>query len=1019
MVAKLYHPDRNPGREVEVVPKFQAVQAAHEILSDPEQKRKYDQDRAKHKSSTPIIPRRGPVPPTPSQFPPPPRRAASTATKQNPFAGNGNNPRTRHPPAPINPEKYAPYARAGAQQWEKTKEEAQSKADAFRGFQQMKPGQSPTFAPPPPPRPSHYTTTERPTSHPPQSAGAPPNTPPRPQRSWDDFKNGGRFTSGTEPSPGFPGLSRTQSTRTKQGFTPMTPGGDEPPAPRSSAYATYSRGERPQASTSYSYFPEGVAHSSPQMTPLRPGKSPLRHVRSSPDVEEGREPQKPGLERISTRYGGIGGERTDVTNGGIGHRSSSARNSPIDPRWHESERNGLHSPFSRDNPVRYRSSSPKSRPTPVLDSSSSSSGTSSDEDVDEARWSARARATPRQRRSKPASSDFGSRSAADGPASSGLFPGTKYVKPPTPRDADNGRYQYRPPPPPPPPPPPRNQHTSQAASNYVPGYPGTRATAQQPMSGAGNEYAGPGAPGNGPNMYAPFHSYPHEWSKSFRVSPSRPGKSVPSLNGFPSWAVPSSVLPRKDTPKKHTLDTIRGEKRDRIEIWRSNTLRSTFVEPSRKHARFADSTLSDSSPPDVDATNLRNEPSFQSASEENVSEKFSASEWNDKFAGVEDLFRPTSSEIHAKRSPVRSARSRAKSHSKSQTSPIKESSNEFSAGINGGTRASSTASAAFVPGKFADDWAEKLRYQATAASCEDDRAKAHKRGFKVPAPKHQQTHPTTKPSSVEKQTSVSPEAGGVECEQKANEDVDPMDLDDSLPSNVASSPSEVTEAAARLQPSPKEKEHAFAAETPGVHPSHTAAADVNLNDLSNVAPLKPSDTGLGDLKDLNTTLPFESKASPARPSQTVVEGVAFSSLKALNLPKPPKNVIPPLENVTQEAWARYISEMSAYMHEWNIFNKKMLDHFQARQAQLDMTLTSKWMSALGDGPSGEEISRKIQDDPSSSGQQKAGYAAYRQWTEEDMRVREWWNVACDRHQQAVIDLGRVREMAKSLAVTIQ
>ncbi|KAF7512849.1 hypothetical protein GJ744_011952 [Endocarpon pusillum] len=926
-LAKLYHPDRNPGREVDVVPKFQAVQAAHEILSDPEQKRKYDQDRAKHKSSAPIIPRRGPVPPTPPQFPPPPRRAASTAKNQNPFAGNGNNPRTRHHQPPINPEKYAPYARAGAQQWEKTKEEAQSKADAFRGFQQMKPGQSPTgerFAPPPPPRPSHYTTAERPTSHAPPSAAAAPNTPPRPQRSWDNFKNRGRSSSGTEPSPGFPGLSRTQSTRTRPGFTPMNPGGDEPPAPRSSAYATYSRGERPQASTPHSYFPEGVAHPSPQMNPLRPGKSPLRHVKSSPDVEEGREPQRPGLERISTRYAGIGGERTDVSNGGIGHRSSSARNSPIDPRWHESERNGRHSPFSRDNPVRYRSSSPKSRATPGLDSSSSSSGTSSsDEDVDEPRWSARARATPRQTRSKPASSDFGSRTAADGPASSGLFPGTKYVKPPTPRDADSGRYQYRPPPPPPPPP--RNQHTSQAASNYVPSYAGTRATAQQPMSGAGNEYAGPGAPGNGPNI----------------------------------------------------------------------------------------------SPPDVDTTNLRKEPSFQGASRDNVSVKFSASEWNDKLVGVEDLFRPTSSEIHAKRSPVRRARSRAKSHSKSQTSPIKESSNEFSATINGGTWDSSTASAAFVPGKFADDWAEKLRYQATAISSEDERAKALKRSFKVPASKLQQTHPRAEPSAVENQASVSPEAGGAESDPKADENVDPMDIDDCLPSNVAPSPAEVTEAAARQQPTPMEKEHASAAETPGVHPSHTAAADMNLNDLSNVAPLKPSDTGLGDLKDLNTTLPFESKASPARPSQTVVEGVAFSSLKALKLPKPPKNVIPPLENVTAEVWARYMSEMSAYMHEWNIFNKKMLNHFGGRQAHVDMTLTSNWMSALGDGPSDEEISRKIQDDPSSSGQQKAGYAAYRQWMEEDMRAREWWNVACDRHQQAVIDLGRVRELAKPLAVTLQ
>ncbi|KAK4917698.1 hypothetical protein LTR66_016920, partial [Elasticomyces elasticus] len=37
-LAKQYHPDRNPGREAEVVPRFQAIQAAHEILGDPGQK---------------------------------------------------------------------------------------------------------------------------------------------------------------------------------------------------------------------------------------------------------------------------------------------------------------------------------------------------------------------------------------------------------------------------------------------------------------------------------------------------------------------------------------------------------------------------------------------------------------------------------------------------------------------------------------------------------------------------------------------------------------------------------------------------------------------------------------------------------------------------------------------------------------------------------------------------------------------------------------------------------------------
>jgi hypothetical protein len=960
------------------------------------------------------VPRR-PVPPTPSPFPPPPRRAATAASRQNPFAGNANTTRPRQAAPPPNAEKYAPYARAGAQQWEKAKEEAQSKTDAFRGFQQMKPGQSPTgerFAPPPPPRQPRYTTAPRPMSYAPQSAGAPPSTAPRAQRSWDGSNHGGRFASGTEASPGFPGLSQTQSTRKKQGFTPTTPGGDEPPAPRSSAYATYSRGERPQASTTQSYMPESTTYPSPQMNPQRPSISPLRHARSSSGVEEEWRPSRPGLDRLSTRYVGTGGERTDVGSAGVG-RSSSVRNSPIDSRWHEHERNGVHHLYPHDGPHRHRSSSPKLRsPLGRVDSSSSDSETSSDEDLGEQKWAARPKPTPRQTRPQPASSDFGARATLDGQPVSGQFPGTNYVKPPGPRETDSSRYQYRPPPPP------RNQQTSQAAFSYVPGNSELRPVAERPVPGLGNEYARPGAAVNGPNMYAPFHFHPQEWSKSLRSCRSKIGKNVPSLKGFPSWAVPSSVLPPKDTPKKHPLDTIREEKREWIETWRSDAFRSAFIGQPRKHRRFADPPSSDSSSGDTVASNPRPQPDFQSASHEDVSKKFSASEWNEKFAGAEDIFMPTSSEAHGKRSPVRPVRSRAKSYSKTQASPVKDSQSDFSTSVNADIREGSTTSDAFVAGKFsAEEWAAKLRYQGTGASNEDERIKPPKRSFnKASGPRNQTTYPKPGSPAAEKGATDTPASDAGEAGTEVNDTNDPMDIDDSFPSSVPSTPSEVKRATTPPQPATARRGQTLGTDTPGLQPSQKAVADVNLDDLSNVAPFKPSDTGLGDLRDLNTTLPFESKASPARPSHTMTNGITFSSLKALNLPKPPEDVIPPLEDVTQEAWTRYTTKMSAYMREWRIFNKKMLDHFQARQAQLDITLMSNWMRALGDGPSGEEISRATPQEPSTSGNQKAGYAAYRQWMEEDMKVREWWNVACERHRQAVIELGRVRDMAKPLAV---
>lgn len=40
-----YHPDRNPGREAEVLPQFQLIQKAHEVLKDPKLRELFDQRR--------------------------------------------------------------------------------------------------------------------------------------------------------------------------------------------------------------------------------------------------------------------------------------------------------------------------------------------------------------------------------------------------------------------------------------------------------------------------------------------------------------------------------------------------------------------------------------------------------------------------------------------------------------------------------------------------------------------------------------------------------------------------------------------------------------------------------------------------------------------------------------------------------------------------------------------------------------------------------------------------------------
>ncbi|GFP53268.1 DnaJ-related protein rsp1 [Trichoderma asperellum] len=138
-LALKYHPDRNPGREQEVNSQFQIIQAAHEVLSDPEAKAKYDASFARSAASR--YPASSGVRGNPwqnvsQQFPTPPRRGQ---------------PRT---------------ATSGAQRWNErfsagvppTAKQQTTPATAARAFESMrkggaKSGQQDRPVPPPPPPP--------------------------------------------------------------------------------------------------------------------------------------------------------------------------------------------------------------------------------------------------------------------------------------------------------------------------------------------------------------------------------------------------------------------------------------------------------------------------------------------------------------------------------------------------------------------------------------------------------------------------------------------------------------------------------------------------------------------------------------------------------------------------------------------------------------------------------------------------------------------------------------------------
>ncbi|KAL8892419.1 MAG: hypothetical protein Q9215_000693 [Flavoplaca cf. flavocitrina] len=289
-LALKYHPDRNPGKELEFNSKFQAIQAAHEVLTDPAQRARYDADRRKngllHTYPSPSRPNPPPRAAA-SNFPPPPQRTpqASNRTSYNPQSSSGAS-------------RYSAYMRADpSNSYKSPADDAKARANAFKAWEQMRHGQGvPPQARPVPPRPTNNHTfqpTRETGSFPPQE---------QPQRTpWDQTK---------EPHAGLPKMARSNTTRVpkKGGFAPGFSAGDEPPARNTSAYFHMSKGDKSDASRSN--------HESRPGPPQPPASSNQRSSQKRPDPLRPFKPQSAAEdilannERLSTPYATSGGEKT-------------------------------------------------------------------------------------------------------------------------------------------------------------------------------------------------------------------------------------------------------------------------------------------------------------------------------------------------------------------------------------------------------------------------------------------------------------------------------------------------------------------------------------------------------------------------------------------------------------------------------------------------------------------------------------------------------------------------------------
>jgi len=150
----------------------------------------------------------------------------------------------------------------------------------------------------------------------------------------------------------------------------------------------------------------------------------------------------------------------------------------------------------------------------------------------------------------------------------------------------------------------------------------------------------------------------------------------------------------------------------------------------------------------------------------------------------------------------------------------------------------------------------------------------------------------------------------------------------------------------------------------------------NFEDLKNVEPLHHPATGLHSFGDLTSTLPFQSRAAS---TLTIPRNLSSGELDLPNPPRAP--VVPPVVNAVRpsmSSWESYLIDFKAYMADWDIFNTRMIMHFVARKNQID-AMRPGWLEAFGD----------------------SDLDKYKEGLIEDMKVRQHWDVACDKHQDAI------------------
>ena len=911
-----YHPDRNPGREEDVVSKFQAIQAANEILGDPELRAKYDNERRKYQGYYAPSYRRPPPPPrnaystTATNFPPPPQRATRPPPPRPQYSSTAST-------APNGASRFTNFPKPSpTAQRPNTRDDAEARANAF-AWQRMR-------------------------------SKTPPN-------GEETFMGGAKWN--IPPNASKPGMGRSNTTRTprKAGFDPATPGADEPQAHGSAYYNTSRYRAAP---------PEPPPPRAQNTVPPSPKRAdPLRHFKAQMEAD----PEVPfteGRPRIRTPYPSTSGEKTMFSSAGLG-RSASTRNSPSRPN---SSENGGFNSDSGHTRSRHRSASPNLRKpfsgqSPARDSAST--------------------AHTRPKTGGNATRPFTMYDFSSDESDEGFISHRRRTGKQTPPAARN-HHHYKSP-------------QAEAGVNPPNGTP-RPGTGQKP-----------------PNMYddsfKSFNPSSHSagWSDRWPFGSIKVEDRVPQV---PNWAMPSSVMPRAKDPTK--TNYMFSDKLFKF------SLKTSALKQGSANAKPRFNI------PTAEENSKANFASFKSRSAESINTKFSPNDWSGTFEGTPDYFAPVppiGRTAKGKQSPTRGrpeSRPRATTQQSSQmpppppppppvfpphqqssqVPPPPQQSSQMpppppspqSVNTQAETGAASQP-AIFSPSEWQQTFKESSWvYPATGHSPTRPASVSSKR-TKAPI--------TRRPSAAPKQAGVSDTANepslsngryqaSVENLSSDSQDSSAMDIDTDVPSAPNGQPKGSAPAReARTVPAfPQKAEWKEGSQKQSARASSSATDAFGpgldgLIGLKNVAPITPSsDGGLRDLKDLTSTLPFESRASANHPLKP-------SAPQNLGLPPVPKAPDEPAR-VTKQLFASYMQAMYAYMALWHKFNSTMVLHFAERGKWCEC-LDPTWLTAAGE----------VTDKP--------GFDSYLRALQEDEKVRKHWNIACEKHLVALEACAKVRE----------